>query len=381
MGKPEEPKPKEPKPEEPKPEESKPEKPKPEEPKPEEPKPEEPKPKEPKPEGPKPEGPIPEEPKTEKPKPEQPKPEEPDPREDASNTDETKYLGTEKLEDMSVDCSPSGISVKINECAFINQKIEISHVQIAKPGEKCIRKVVEGFLTFSLPTNSNCGTKVDHEETQIKYSNRLHAVTGHTHAPISRSRSIEIDFSCSIELDKMVSLKSGITPLHAKLTKIMLENKVGSFDVSMALFTDDTFTNEVDEESFFVNVPEPLFVGLELSDGDLVLTAEKCWATPSGNPEDEIRYAFIDNSCSNVEDSKTLDISSNGKGASVNFSLASFTFLDLPEAQLFIHCNVHLCDPAFDKCDPECSNARRRRRSTQTNLSSIVIGPVKVRNL
>jgi len=295
-------------------------------------------------------------------------------------TDAPSCAGTEKFEDMSVDCTPSEISVKVSECAFINQKIDVAHVHIAKPGESCQRKIDDGFLYFTLPTNTDCGTIIEHKTTEIKYKNRLHAVTGHNNGAISRSRSIEIDFSCSIELDKQVSLTSGITPLHSKLTKIAMENQVGTFDVAMGLFTDKTFSEEVTEDNFSVNVPEPLFIGLQLSDTNMVLSAEKCWATPSEHSDDDTQYVFIDNSCSNVGDSEILDIQANGNGASVNFALASFTFTDLPEAQLFIHCNVHLCDPAFDDCELEC-NARRRRRSAESNLPPIAIGPVKIINL
>merc|ERR1712176_1413549 len=211
MGKsnqPEEPKPDEPekpKPEEPKPEE--PEKPKPEEPKPEEP--EKPEPEEPKSE--EPEKPEPEEPKTEepeKPKPEEPKPEEtekPEPEEpaepeDSEQEEKAKCTGNEKLEDMMVDCSPSKISVKVSECAFINQKIDVSQVKISKPSEECKRELIDGMLTFSLPTNSKCGTEISLDENEIRYSNRLHAVTDDKNSVISRSRSIEIDFSCSLTL-------------------------------------------------------------------------------------------------------------------------------------------------------------------------------------
>ena len=59
-----------------------------------------------------------------------------------------------------------------------------------------------------------------------------------------------------------------------------MENQIGTFDVSMTLFTDKTFKNEVDEDNFSISVPEPLFVGLELSNGSMILSTEKCWATP-----------------------------------------------------------------------------------------------------
>merc|ERR1712203_1233594 len=180
---------------------------------------------------------------------------------------------------------------------------------------------------------------------------------------MGRSRSIEIDFSCSLTLDKLVSLTSGISPLLAKMTKIELENKEGSFDVSMGVFTDNQYTTQVTDEKFSVNVPEPLFIGLELSDNAMVLDTTKCWATPSADANDEL-----------------LKIETNGKGSKVQFQLASFSFIDNAEAQIFIHCNVHLCDPALEKCEPDCSSGRRRRRSTGSYLPPIAIGPVFVKN-
>jgi len=270
--------------------------------------------------------------------------------------------------------------VSISVCAFKNRDIDISKVTLSKPGNNCGHKVEDGNLKFQIPTSEECGTQIKNENDQFLYSNKIHSVVGEVHGVISRSRSFEIDFSCSLKQDKLVSLTQGITPLLAKLTKIEVANKEGSFDVSMGLFTNDKFDTQVTDENFSVNVPEPLFIGLELSEGGLVLDATKCWATPSDNPEDALQYIFVEKSCSAIGDEELLEIDDNGTGTKVNLKLASFSFLDDAEAQIFIHCDVHLCDPDLETCEPDCSSGRRRRRSANSYLPPIAIGPVHVRN-
>merc|ERR1711920_151836 len=105
--------------------------------------------------------------------------------------------------------------------------------------------------------------------------------------------------------------------------------------------------------------------------GGMVLDTTKCWATPSDNAEDALQYIFIEKSCSAIGDEELLKIHSNGQGDKVQLSLASFSFLDDADAQIFIHCNVHLCDPAIETCAPDCGSARRRRRSAGSSLPPI----------
>jgi hypothetical protein len=77
-----------------------------------------------------------------------------------------------------------------------------------------------------------------------------------------------------------VSLDLGITPLKTSI-KIALDSQESSFDVEMALFTDETFSTQVEGE-FEVNVPDMLYLNINLVAGsnELVVRGKKCWATP-----------------------------------------------------------------------------------------------------
>ena len=109
---------------------------------------------------------------------------------------------------------------------------------------------------------------------------RFKGSAGETNGPIARNRVIDIGFSCAFELDVTVSLDSGITPLTTSI-EIALDSQESLFDVEMALFTDETFSTQVEGE-FEVNVPDMLYLNINLVAGsdELVVRGKKCWATP-----------------------------------------------------------------------------------------------------
>merc|ERR1712003_597232 len=101
----------------------------------------------------------------------------------------------------------------------------------------CFSHLEEGNVTFWIPTNQQCGTQIKNENDQLTYSNKIHSFSGKQTGVITRSKSVEVDFSCSLNLDKLVSLAHGITPILTKVTEIKVPNKKGTFEVSMGLFT------------------------------------------------------------------------------------------------------------------------------------------------
>jgi len=90
---------------------------------------------------------------------------------------------------------------------------------------------------------------------------------------------------------------------------------------------------------------------------------------------DETKYVFISNFCSD-EGESVLQMHENGVSNEVKFSLESFSFLD-EDAEIFMHCEVRICDSSLEDCTPSC--ARRRRRSANDNLASMRVGPIPVR--
>ena len=93
-----------------------------------------------------------------------------------------------------------------------------------------------------------------------------------------------------------------------------------------------------------------------------------------------MQYEFITDFCGDpyeLDVYQTLDIYSNGMSNAVEIRLESFAFSEQDESDLYLHCEVRICDPNVESCEPTCSSARRRR-STDSATARMAIGPIRV---
>ena len=60
----------------------------------------------------------------------------------------------------------------------------------------------------------------------------------------------------------------------------------------------------------------------------------------SSDPEDAAQYVFIDNFCSTESDTTLLEVYKNGIGQVFEFGLASFTFNEDADVEIYLHCQV-----------------------------------------
>ena len=112
------------------------------------------------------------------------------------------------------------------------------------------------------------------------------------------------------------------------------------------------------------------------------LQARRCWATGTSDPDDPMHYEFITDFCGDPDELhtyQTLEIYSNGISNAVEISLESFGFSEQDESDLYLHCEVRICDPAVENCEPVCSGGRRRRSQIDSVTAQMAIGPIRVR--
>jgi hypothetical protein len=64
----------------------------------------------------------------------------------------------------------------------------------------------------------------------------------------------------------------------------------------MAIFTDDSYLT-VAGDNFAVTVPNNIYVGIVLDEGDFMVQAQKCWLTPDNNVQNPLQYIIIENGC------------------------------------------------------------------------------------
>ncbi|XP_072176420.1 oncoprotein-induced transcript 3 protein-like [Diadema setosum] len=212
-----------------------------------------------------------------------------------------------------------------------------------------------------------CSTEQKQTEDNIVYTN---TVTYYKPRPengtdqvITREHDLQVPVTCLLEREEVLS--ESFQPNTGKV--VVEEIGYGEFSLSLDRFEDHLFSKKANE-SELVNLGEPIYFGASLETvGDLLLFIESCWATPVGYMLDDRRYDIITDGCA---DDSTVVFHDNFGPAFQAFQIDAFTFIgDYP--QVFVHCNVLVCDQSdvTSRCTMGCL-PRTRRSVRQLGASS-----------
>nr|XP_024649660.1 LOW QUALITY PROTEIN: uromodulin [Macaca nemestrina] len=214
-------------------------------------------------------------------------------------------------------------------------------------------------------------TVLTRNETHATYSNTLYLAD----EIIIRDRNIKINFACSYPLDMKVSLKTSLQPVVSVLN--IRVGGTGMFTVRMALFQSPSYTQPYEGSSVTLSTEAFLYVGTMLDGGDLsrfALLMTNCYATPSGNATDPLKYFIIQDRCPQTKDS-TVQVVENGESSQGRFSVQMFRFAGNYDL-VYLHCEVYLCDTMNEKCKPTCSGTRFRSESVIDQSRVLNLGPI-----
>ncbi|XP_011831488.1 PREDICTED: uromodulin [Mandrillus leucophaeus] len=151
----------------------------------------------------------------------------------------------------------------------------------------------------------------------------------------------------------------------------------GMFTVRMALFQSPSYTQPYEGSSVTLSTDAFLYVGTMLDGGDLsrfALLMTNCYATPSGNATDPLKYFIIQDRCPQTKDS-TVQVVENGESSQGRFSVQMFRFAGNYDL-VYLHCEVYLCDIMNEKCKPTCSGTRFRSESVIDQSRVLNLGPI-----
>ena len=111
---------------------------------------------------------------------------------------------------------------------------------------------------------------------------------------ITRVREIEIPFSCYLSKYGDVS-SVGWKPSNRKL--VFSDGGKGNFTLSLKMFPDNRFVSPYMKDDFPIGVVlrERLFfeVSVTSDDKQLSITADRCFATPTQDQSNPLKYGFI----------------------------------------------------------------------------------------
>lgn len=123
----------------------------------------------------------------------------------------------------------------------------------------------------------------------------------------------------------------------------------GQFRAAMALYSDGSFLSPISAQPS-IRHDDILFVGVFLVDpmtGDdyRKLIIRSCWASPTNNTNDEIKFFLIDEpGCANHT---MVEVIENGETTQARFTSEVFAFSGYGEVYLF--CDISIC---FGDCKP-----------------------------
>ncbi|XP_069590238.1 uncharacterized protein [Ranitomeya imitator] len=230
-----------------------------------------------------------------------------------------------------------------------NLKVDVNNIHLIDPSCKGFKD--DSTVSIQSPTkNRMCGTYVIVNETHANYKNNI-VLKPDPSLEVYREDYV-VYFSCIYPLNMNVSLGTGLKPIIS--TKILNVTGSGQFEVKMAIFKDPAYVIPR-EEGDVLSTKDMLYVGVNITKGDtdhFHLVMKNCFATPTNNIYDNLKYYIIKHSCKNKQDN-TIHVAANGIARYGQFSVQAFQFIK-GYGQIFLHCQVHLCEKS-GSCVPDCN--------------------------
>ncbi|KAM5227728.1 uromodulin [Ctenodactylus gundi] len=276
-----------------------------------------------------------------------------------------------------LECGASDIKVSLAKCHL--QNLGFKKVFMYLRDSHCsgfLEKGKRDWMSVVTPAREGpCGTLLTRNETHATYSNTLYLAN----EMIIRDINIKINFACSYPLGMQVSLKTSLEPMVSALN--ISVGGTGLFTVRMALFQSPAYTQPYQGPSVTLSTEAFLYVGTMLEGGDLsrfALLMTNCYATPSGNATDPLKYFIIQDRCPYTQDA-TIQVEENGESPQGRFSVQMFRFAGNYDL-VYLHCEVSLCDTVSDQCKPICSGTRFRSGGLIDQSRVLNLGPITRRD-
>ncbi|XP_075460085.1 pancreatic secretory granule membrane major glycoprotein GP2-like isoform X2 [Ascaphus truei] len=191
----------------------------------------------------------------------------------------------------------------------------------------------------AIPRTGWCGNVVTMDSSKVNYINSLHI--GVQNKSIVTANPLNLTFSCAYNLTMQTSLAAALRPLLSTVN--LTASGEGSAPTTMAAYWDQAYTRPI-QSSEEVLVGSDVFLGLFSSavDGDkFALRVEKCFATPDGDANNVNKVPLVSGGCP-ANQGVSTEVQQNGAALEARIKISSFAFQG--QAQVFISCEVRLCD-------------------------------------
>ncbi|XP_016391058.1 zona pellucida-like domain-containing protein 1 [Sinocyclocheilus rhinocerous] len=281
--------------------------------------------------------------------------------------------------DISVYCGIQTITLKINLCPVLYSGYTDADLALnSRHGDAQCQGFINNntfptavLFSISLSTLEACGNTLEVSTSQgfNAYGNismvQMGNISGYIDTPdpptvISYLPGLVYKFSCSYPLEYLLNNSQ----LASSSAAISVKDNNGTFlsTLSLVLYNDSTFSQLISIPMSGLSLKTRVFAAVKATNLDRRwnVLMDHCYATPSGNPNDGIRYDLF-HGCSCDPQTTVFE---NGKSQMGRFAFEVFRFVKHKNQKMstvFLHCITKLC--RVGDCAilmPICGKRRRR---------------------
>ncbi|XP_041431830.1 uromodulin isoform X2 [Xenopus laevis] len=273
----------------------------------------------------------------------------------------------------TVNCGTQKLKTTFRKCQLRALKVDVKDIILAD--SSCFDVLNDNntntYSVLSPLQAGNCGMKLKTNSTHAFYTKSFD-FTFLLNGMIIRDK-LTTTSTCIYPLDMRLSLNAALNPIIS--TTYINTTDTGNFTAHMSVYNSSSYTYPYQGVSVDILTKTLIYIGVFLDGPDpslYALVLKNCYATPSSNPDDPMKYYIIQNSCPSKRDG-TVSVAENGLSSQAKFSLQMFAFAGNYN-QVYMHCEIYACDTSTTICAPSCSGSRALDVTTQTTYS-VKLGP------
>ncbi|XP_052386178.1 deleted in malignant brain tumors 1 protein isoform X1 [Carassius gibelio] len=269
-----------------------------------------------------------------------------------------------------VDCSSDNMVIVIQR-SYLNS-LGLSENDLYVNDHLCRPTISSTEVVFRFPLDT-CGTVKEMMNGYVSYTNNVRASQSQS-GEITRQSQFLLHVGCRMEPDTMVQI-------FYKAKEIVSANITGTgrFNASIAFFTSSSFSQQIYDSPYKVNLNQLLYVQVKLNrlDNSLDLFLDTCVASPNPNDFKDHSYDLLRNGCSR---DNTYYSYTNGQHYYAQFSFQAFKFLRT-HAYVYLQCKVIICpDNDYNsRCRQGCRLRRKRSLDSTYHTNTVTLGPIKLK--
>uniref|UniRef100_A0A672HDK1 ZP domain-containing protein n=1 Tax=Salarias fasciatus TaxID=181472 RepID=A0A672HDK1_SALFA len=210
-----------------------------------------------------------------------------------------------------------------------------------------VKRCYGGYYVYKLIKPNGCSFVYCSGNAPMKSSSLKFAQTNLTHVTYLNNIFFYSAQNPSFSVPHRVPISS--------FTDIIYDSSVTSETVKIFF---SAFNDTFPPGSVTLPVGSPLYVGVSVENRgpDFAVVLEDCFASHSRSPQSPVKYPLIQNRC--PVDPRQVEVIENGRSTRARFS-ALFFLPNGKHEDVYLHCNLTLCDRRKYKGKPTCPDRTR----------------------